>query len=296
MLLNKYVEKSGLPRIVHPKSPPLKMQGIKTKIVPLIARSISWEENGRWIEPFLGTGVVALNIEPQNAVLADTNEHVINLYQGILNEEIKGCTVRNHLEHEGSLLLEKGECHYYAIRDRFNEFGDPLDFIFLNRSCFNGMVRFNRKGKFNVPFCRKPERFRPALVTKIVNQVEWVTTVMKGKNWKLIVQDWRKTISEAKEGDLIYCDPPYIGRHTDYYNGFTEEDANELAKALHSTSAKFVMSMWLENKYRKNEYVERWFTDFPQRTISHFYHVGATEKLRNQMTEVLILSRDAAAG
>jgi DNA adenine methylase len=284
-----------LPRTVFPKSPPLKMQGIKTKIVPLIARSIAWEDKGRWIEPFLGTGVVALNIAPSEAVLADTNEHVINLYRNLRDGEINGRKVRVHLEREGRMLLEKGESHYYAVRERFNETGDPLDFLFLNRSCFNGMMRFNRQGKFNVPFCRKPERFRPALVTKIVNQIEWTSSVMKGKNWRLVVQDWRRTISEATEGDMLYCDPPYVGRHTDYYNGFTDDEADDLARALRSTQAKFAMSMWLENKYRKNDYVERWFTNFPQRTMSHFYHVGPTEKLRNPMTEVVVLSLDAAA-
>lgn len=284
-----------LPRTVFPKSPPIKMQGIKTKIVPLIARSIAWLEEGRWIEPFLGTGVVALNIAPSEAVLADTNEHVINLYRGIRDGEINGRKVRVHLEREGRTLLERGESHYYAVRERFNRTGEPLDFLFLNRSCFNGMMRFNRQGKFNVPFCRKPERFRPALVTKIVNQVEWASAIMKGKDWKLIVQDWRRTISEAREGDMLYCDPPYVGRHTDYYNGFTDDEADELARALRSTPAKFAMSMWLKNKYRKNDYVERWFTDFPQRTMSHYYHVGPTEKLRNPMMEVVVLSRNAAA-
>ena len=285
----------NLPRHVVPKSPPLKMQGIKTKVVPLIASSISWCGEGRWIEPFFGTGVVALNIAPKQALLADSNEHVVNLYRGIQDGVITAEAVRVHLEREGRILLEQGESHYYFVRERFNESGEPLDFIFLNRSCFNGMVRFNRKGRFNVPFCRKPERFRPALVTKIVNQIQWASSVIKDKDWIIVKQDWRETIAAATSGDVIYCDPPYIGRHTDYYNGFTVEDAEELARALLSTRADFAMSMWLENRYRKNDYVARWFTNFPQRTMSHFYHLGATEQWRNQMTEVVVLSPNIAA-
>ena len=284
-----------LPRAVIPKAPPIKMQGIKTKVVPLIARSIEWSGDGRWIEPFFGSGVVALNIMPPKAILADTNEHVINLYRGIKEGEINGRTVRFYLEREGAALLEKGECHYYAVRDRFNENGDPFDFIFLSRSCFNGMMRFNQKGGFNVPFCRKPERFRPALVTKIVNQVEWARVVMEGKDWEFVVQDWRTTIADAKPRDVIYCDPPYIGRHTDYYSSFTDHEADDLAEALIKTAAGFALSMWLENKYRRNDYVDRWFADFPQRTMSHFYHVGPSESLRNQMTEVVILSEKVSA-
>lgn len=243
----------------------------------------------------MGSAVVALNIAPQRALLADTNEHMINLYRGIQVGSINGRTMREYLEREGTELLDRGETHFYAVRDRFNEHGDPFDFVFLSRSCFNGMMRFNRKGGFNVPFCRKPERFRPALITKIVNQVEWARRAMVGKDWDFIVQDWRTTISDARPGDMIYCDPPYVGRHTDYYNGFTDEESDDLALALIETNASFALSNWLENKYRRNDYVDRWFSNHPQRTMSHFYHVGPQESLRNEMTEVVILSECAAA-
>ncbi len=284
-----------LPRTIKPKAPPIKMQGIKTKVVPLIARSIAWSGEGRWIEPFFGTGVVALNIMPRKAILADTNEHLVNFFQKLKDGTLNGRAVRAHLETEGKMLLDKGECYYYHVRERFNDCGDPFDFIFLSRSCFNGMMRFNRKGGFNVPFCRKPERFRPALVTRIVNQVEWARQVMQGKDWEFKLQDWRTTIAEARSSDMIYCDPPYIGRHTDYYNSFSDAEGDELANALINSRAEFALSMWLENKYRRNSYVDRWFGEFPQRTMSHFYHVGPSEDLRNQMTEVVILSKKAAA-
>ncbi len=293
---SKERRKHFLPRTVIPKAPPIKTQGIKTKVVPLIAQSIRWSGDGTWVEPFFGSGAVALNIGPPNAVLADTNAHLIRLYRDIREGVITGPSIRTYLEREGAALLSKGESHYYAIRDRFNKSGNSFDFIFLSRSCFNGMMRFNKSGRYNVPFCRKPERFRPALVTKIVNQVEWARKSMDGKNWRFIIQDWRTTIANTTKGDMIYCDPPYVGRHTDYYNGFTDDEADALAKALIDTPADFALSMWLENKYRRNHYVDRWFSNYPQRTMSHFYHVGPLESLRNQMTEVVVLSKDAAAG
>lgn len=284
-----------LPREIRPKAPPIKTQGIKTKLVPLIGQSIEWSGNGRWIEPFLGSAAVALNIAPQRALLADTNQHMITLYKGIQDGSINGNAMRHFLEREGTRLLDKGEVHYYEIRERFNETADPFDFVFLSRSCFNGMMRFNRKGGYNVPFCRKPERFRPALITRIVNQVEWARAAMVGKDWEFVTQDWRDTLSGAKSGDLIYCDPPYIGRHTDYYNAFDDQESEDLARALINTKASFAMSNWLENKYRRNDYIDRWFADYPQRTMSHFYHVGSKESLRNEMTEVIVLSKCAAA-
>lgn len=284
-----------LPRDIAPKAPPIKTQGIKTKLVPLIGRSVTWDGCGRWVEPFVGSCVVALNIAPNRALLADSNKHMIDLYRGIQSGEVDGPRVRGYLLREGTELLDRGEAHYYFIRDRFNEAGSPLDFIFLSRACFNGMMRFNKKGGFNVPFCRKPDRFRPALITKIVNQVEWARRAISGKDWIFVAQDWRETLAQTLPGDMIYCDPPYVGRHTDYYNSFTDEESDDLAQALIASPAHFALSNWLENKYRRNDYVDRWFSGHPQRTISHFYHVGPSEDLRNEMTEVVILSEGAAA-
>lgn len=285
---------SFLPASIRPKAPPIKTQGIKTKIVPLIARSINWDGSGRWIEPFLGSGAVAFNVAPQRALLADTNQHMIRLHQAIQSGEMTQYTVRAYLETEGA-MLEKGEEHYYTVRARFNEEGSPFDFLFLSRSCFNGVMRFNKKGGFNVPFCRKPERFRPALITKICNQVEWAAGQMKGKGWEFVCQDWRATLAAAAPGDMVYADPPYVGRHTDYYNQFDDQESDDLAKALLALPCGYALSNWVENKYRRNEYVDRWFTGEEWRTMSHFYHVGSSEELRNEMTEVVILSKDVAA-
>ena len=283
-----------LPREVVAKAPPIKMQGIKTRLVALIARSIHWDGDGRWIEPFFGSGTVALNLRPKRALLADTNVHLIRFYRAIQQGSITADTARRHLEREGALLADKGESHYYAVRERFNERGDPLDFLFLNRSCFNGLLRFNRKGAFNVAFCRKPERFRPTLITRIANQIDWAREAMAHSDWQFAAQDWRITCASAASEDMIYADPPYVGRHTDYYNAFTRADADDLAQALLRSRAGFVLSMWLENKHRRNDYVDRWFSSLPRQTTSHFYHLGSYERFRNPMTEALIISHPAA--
>ncbi len=196
--------------------PPIKSQGIKRKLVPWIGSIVPHEFEGRWIEPFMGTGVVAFNLAPKHALLCDTNPHLISFYQGISDGEITPEIVRNYLEMEGEKLLEKGETHYYEIRERFNREHQPLDFLFLNRAGFNGMIRFNRKGEFNIPFCRKPQRFAQAYVTKITNQVCHVCRLLKAKDFVFKFQPFEQTISEGNAEDIIYCDPPYIDRHTDY--------------------------------------------------------------------------------
>lgn len=282
------------PKHVAPKAPPIKTQGIKTKITPMIAASIHWNGQGRWVEPFLGSGAVALNLAPNRALLADTNKHIVNFYKDVQSGTITGASARRFLEVEGRRLLDVGEDHFYFIRDRFNEEAAPLDFLFLSRACFNGVMRFNSKGRFNVPFCRKPDRFRPALITKISNQIDWAAKVMDGKDWVFIVQPWQETIGVARQGDMIYCDPPYVGRHTDYYNGFSDDEADQMAQVLTNCKADFALSMWLENKYRRNAYVDRWFSSYRIETTAHFYHVGSREELRNEMIEALVISHGAA--
>lgn len=283
-----------LPRSTRVRVPPIKTQGIKTKIVPLIMSSIRWDGKGRWIEPFVGSGAVAFNIQADSALLTDTNVHIIALYKGIQKGAITPALVADFLQREGAELLLRGEEHFYAVRNRFNEENSPLDFLFLNRSCFNGMIRFNKSGKFNVPFCRKPERFRQAYVTKICNQVAWIQKVLKGRDWVFQAADWRDTLANANSSDFIYVDPPYAGRHTDYYNNWTESDAEELAQSLKRLKSGFAYSMWLENRYRRNHHLDDLFSDYPMFTVSHFYHVGPTEALRNEMQEALVVSPDHA--
>ncbi len=269
--------------------PPLKMQGIKTKIVPLIRESVVWSGEGKWVEPFVGSGVVLLNINPNRALLGDTNCHVIRLYQYVQRGLLTASSVRKFLEREGAHLLRDGQEHYYRVRERFNVSSDPHDFLFLNRSCFNGLIRFNKKGEFNTPFCRKPERFRPAYITKICNQVEWVSDRIRGKPWEFVCADWAEVLDEVRPNDFVYSDPPYAGRFTDYFNTWTENDASRLESRLKALPCPFLYSMWSENKYRKNERLHNAFAEYEIRTFSHFYHLGATEQLRNNMTEALVL-------
>ena len=190
--------------------PPIKCQGIKTKLVPFIKDNIIRNPNGTWIEPFVGTGVVAFNLAPQRAFLLDKNQYIIKLYQNIQKGFYTGKIVRDFLEQHGAELEKRGGDYYLHMRNEFNNNGDPLYFLFLNRSDFNGMIRFNSKGKFNVPFCRKPNRFAKAYITKICNQVDKVASIMKDKDWIFKHGSWQEAFDVATEDDYIYLDPPYI--------------------------------------------------------------------------------------
>lgn len=268
--------------------PPIKIQGIKTKLVKLISDNIYMNENSIWYEPFMGSGVVGLNLAPHKAIFSDTNPYVIDLYNAIKSKKITSLDVKEFLEYEGSILAEKDDEHYYFIRDRFNEQHNPLDFLFLNRSCFNGMIRFNKYYKFNVPYGHKPQRFAKAYITKIVNQVKHLENIIPENDWQFICCSFEETIKKATPADFIYCDPPYIGRHVDYYDSWNENDEIALKNALFASGAKFMLSTWDENKYRKNEYIDIIWQECYKINKEHFYHVGAKSENRNPMIEALL--------
>ena len=268
--------------------PPIKCQGIKTKIIPLIMRTVDWSFEGTWIEPFMGSGVVGFNIMARNALFADSNPHLINFYQAISSGDLNGLKVRSFLEREGKMLSESGKEYYYEVRSRFNKYHDPLDFLFLNRSCFNGVIRFNSKGGFNVPFGHKPQRFAKAYITKIVNQVDFVYAASRNFNWSFICQDFRETLSGLSEADFVYCDPPYVGRHVDYFDSWNEKNEQQLFTILSQCSCKFILSTWHSNQHRENTFLGALWSRFNILTKEHFYHVGATEANRKPMLEALV--------
>lgn len=269
--------------------PPIKCQGIKTKLVPFIKDTIDWDGNGVWYEPFLGSGVVLFNMLPDHAIVSDRNQYIIDFYRQVQNGTISALSMRMFLEKEAPKLEDGGVDYYYEVRERFNNEHSPYDLIFLNRSCFNGIMRFNKSGKFNVPFCKKPNRFSKAYITKICNQIENVSEVMSGRDWKFEVCDWRTLMRLPGKNDCVYLDPPYIGRDTNYVGEWPESEAQDLAKVAHETDAQVYLSMWKENKYRKNTHISECWPDFECHEFSHFYHVGSKESLRNAMIEALLV-------
>ena len=274
-----------------PLVPPLKCQGIKTKLVSSIKQIADSRKYARWIEPFCGSCVVALNVQPRVALLADTNVHIIRLYQEIQRGEITPAAVRSFLTSEGEKLRTLGKPYYYEVRDRFNASPNSWDFLFLNRSCFNGIIRFNRKGRFNTPYGHKPERFAQSYVTKITNQVARIAKVIAAaEDWIFEVADFRETLSKANPGDFVYADPPYAGRHVDYFNSWSDADRNALSQQLAALKCDFILSTWHSNEFRTNSAIQRAWggSDFQIRTREHFYHVGASEDLRHPMIEAFI--------
>ena len=152
------------------------------------------------------------------------------------------------------------------------------------------MIRFNRKGDFNVPFGHKPQRFSKGYITKIVNQVDYVYVMSRHSNWSFVCQDYRETLKEISEDDFVYCDPPYVGRHVDYFDSWNEENERYLFETLNQSPCKFILSTWHSNQHRENTFLETLWSEFQVLTKEHFYYLGAKAENRKPMLEALVMN------
>jgi len=160
----------------------------------------------RYVEPFLGSGAVYFALNPQKALLSDTNKDLIETYQAISDnwENVYHYLLEHQQKH--------AESYYYQVRDTViaGRFARAAKFIYLNRTCWNALYRVNKRGKFNVPIGTKTRVLLPsddfAQIAERLNKA------------KLVVADFQIVIDKTKDGDLLYVDPPYTIKHGN--NGF----------------------------------------------------------------------------
>lgn len=126
--------------------PPIKSQGIKTKLVPWInepaCRSGLDLKAANWIEPFFGTGVVGMNAPiGGRRIVGDSNPHIIDFYKSVQDGAVTPQNMREYLQREGNLLEHSGDDgyeHYRLVKDRFNASHSPFDFIFHQEQALTG--------------------------------------------------------------------------------------------------------------------------------------------------------------
>lgn len=155
-------------------------------------------KTGRYFEPFVGGGAVFFDLLPEKAYLSDLNNELVVTYNVIRND------VENLIE---SLKKHKLDKEYFLkIRaqkpEKLSDLNTASRFIYLNRTCFNGMYRVNSKGGFNVPFGKYTN---PLICDE--NNLRKASKVLK--NVEIRRQDYKGVLKKAKKGDFVYFDPPY---------------------------------------------------------------------------------------
>ncbi len=268
--------------------PFVKWAGGKRQIIDKLKKYVP-EEFGTYYEPFVGGGALLFELSPSVAVINDSNEELMNVYNVLCNEEKfkKMCSVLNTYEAKHS------EEFFYDIRNKdrnkntYNRLADytrAARTIYLNKSCFNGLYRVNSKNEFNVPFGKKLK-----VNTYDGSNLIVVSNYLTINDVKILCVDFEEAVSTAKKGDFVYFDPPYDS-DTQTFNSYTEtgfdkDEQRRLAKVFKELDSKGVYVM-LSN--HNTVLVNELYGNYNIHIIEAKRAINANGKKRGKIEEVII--------
>lgn len=244
--------------------------------------AIATHPNARLVEPFVGGGALFFSRPWRSAVLADVNPFLINAYKRMQRDHT--FVFRLVSEH----FRNHTPVYYYEIRARMGHstIEDAADFIYLNRSCFNGLFRVNLSGRFNVPIGSK--------VYELTDGSEFKAWSDRLRRASIKLCDFEETIDQCGEGDFVFADPPYTVNHNE--NGFIEynekifswEDQVRLHDSLlraRERGACFVLTN------ADHETVRDLYSDCSILTVERGSEMAGRISARGRTTEVVITPR-----
>lgn len=202
----------------------LKWAGNKTAIMPELLKHLP--KGPRLVEPFAGSCAVMMATDYPYYLVADINPDLINMYKVIASQTREFIAVSRDCFHRFN--SQEG---YNLIRNRFNSASTlshiqrAAYFLFLNRHCYRGLCRYNRSGSFNVPYGNYKNPYLP--------ENEIFAFAEKARYATFVCASYEKTLTMLRDGDVVYCDPPYDGTFTDYHSaGFGDDEQYHLASVL----------------------------------------------------------------
>ncbi len=239
----------------------------------------------RYFESFVGGGAVAFYIikhyKPKRVYLSDSNEELINTYR----------VIREDVEQLITELKEYKKKHskefYYKVRAESSKNLSNLDraikFIYLNKTCFNGLYRVNSKGEFNVPIGSYKN---PAIVNE--NELREISVLLK--NAKIEAKDFTKTNGRIKKNDFVYFDPPYYPIKKDSFTTYTKEkfldrEQKQLAKLFKKLADKGVNVM-LSNS--DSPFIKDLYKDFNIGIVRASRMINCDAKGRGKINEIVV--------
>lgn len=215
--------------------PFLRWAGGKTRLIRFLDNHLppNFSDHSRYHEPFLGAGSLFFRLKPSRATLSDNNKDLIECFKAVRKHPN---LISGYLEKH---LLNTCEEYYYKMREEYNtskpSIARAASFIYLNKTCFNGIWRVNRKGQFNVPYGFK----EPPCLPSRDELLEISGALSKAR---ILQMDYKEVTKYARQGDFVYFDPPYPPLNgTSYFTHytrerFTEKDHYELARTAKTMS------------------------------------------------------------
>jgi DNA adenine methylase len=260
--------------------PFLKWAGGKTRLLPALRESLPPGGFNNYFEPFVGGGAFFFDLSPGDAFLGDSNPELINCYEVVrerpeeLIDALSGFTVR--------------ESEFYRVRALEPKELPPITraarLIYLNKTCYNGLYRVNKQGRFNTPYGRHSN-------VTLVDVANLRAASKLLRRTKLFRAEYQTVLEVADKGDFVYLDPPYVpvGKFSDFKrytkDQFHEADHERLAEVFQRLSAKgcFVL---LSNSF--NEKTSKLYSGFVQRTVKMPRFVNCKGEGRGHVDELLI--------
>ncbi|MDR1181078.1 MAG: Dam family site-specific DNA-(adenine-N6)-methyltransferase [Bacteroidales bacterium] len=278
--------------------PLIKYRGGKSNEISSIAKHIPRYKN-RYIEPFFGGGALYFYLEPKQAIINDINSKLMNFYQGVKDnysvlrtelDEIEKTYEANRRQFDAlkrqtpnERVEDKNEALYYQIRDMFNDltdkkYSDALLYFFINKTAYSGMIRYNSKGEFNVPFGRYTH-----LNTTLVTQKHSALLA----NAEIYNADYREIFDMAQPDDFIFLDPPYDCVFSDYGNeeykdGFNEDSHIVLAEDFKKLNCKALLVIG------RTPLTEELYGDMIIDEYAKNYSVNIRNRFKSVATHILV--------
>jgi len=261
--------------------PFLRWAGSKRFLLPHIAVVLP-KEFGTYYEPFLGSGSLFFLLLADSAVLSDSCKDLITTYRAVRDNPEQ---VMSHLR-----LWKPDRDLYYEIREKRSSwrYRRAAEFIYLNKTCWNGLYRVNLEGKFNVPY-GKPK------TDNIVEGRELFTAAkaLSRKGVKLLVADFGESLKDVEKNDFVYLDPPYVTGHNG--NGFLEYNKNifswedqvrlaDTARRLASRGAHVIVSN------ANHAPVLKLYKGFKKKIIQRHSTLASDLEKRRKIDEALLFS------
>jgi len=237
--------------------PIIKYRGGKSKEIPHFIEYVP-NFTGRYIEPFFGGGAVYFHLEPNNAIINDINTRLMDFYMAVqqnypmLRDELLGIEelyTANRLafeelkkQHPTERVEDANEELYYNLRDMFNgivetEYSQAALYYFINKTAYSGMIRFNAKGEYNVPYGRY-KNFN----TRIITEQHSILL----QRAQIHNDDYQAIFNLTQNNDFVFLDPPYDCIFSDYGNdeykdGFNEDNHRQLAQDFNNLGCPTMM-------------------------------------------------------
>ncbi len=213
--------------------PVIKWSGSKRYVAPELSKYISNQK--RYIEPFVGGGSMLPFRQIPKAVASDIISELVNLWKQIKNSPDR---VAHEYQVRWDRLQKEGHSVYYEVRDSFNKTKNEFDFLFLTRTCVNGLIRYNTNGEFNNSMHKNRPGINPKTFKEII--LKWSYFIRDVEFRKC---DYRETLADANKNDFVFLDPPYGGTKDRYTKTeFNLSDFYNELERLNSVGAKWILT------------------------------------------------------